>query len=119
MAGKTENPADKLARMRGGRARSDNTPTVPTVTAGAPRQPEVTPALGGDTAKKSTLRSTVDLTPQMHYDLERWSQEAGQALGRARIARTDVFKELVRQLLTDETLSERVIAQIGARVSKH
>lgn len=119
MAGKAEAPADKLARMRGGRARGESTLSSPAVTSDPPRQSEAAPAPGGDASKKATLRSTVDLTSQMHYDLERWSQEAGQALGRARIARTDVFKELVRQLLTDEALSERVIAQIGARVSRH
>jgi hypothetical protein len=62
----------------------------------------------GSSRTKATVRLTVDLAPQMHADLEDWARDTARAVGRVRVTRVDVVRELVRQLLEDPDLAQRV-----------
>jgi hypothetical protein len=58
------------------------------------------------------VRSTLDLPPATHRDLQAWLGESAVRLGRARVTKQDVLEALVKRLLTDETLTKRILADL-------
>lgn len=57
------------------------------------------------------IRSSVDLTPARHLALHQWQLDATLQLGR-KVGRQEVLAGLVQLLLTDETVSRRLRAQL-------
>lgn len=58
------------------------------------------------------VRSTLDLPPATHRDLQAWLGESAVRLGRARVTKQDVLEALVKRLLTDETLTKLILADL-------
>lgn len=58
--------------------------------------------------RATPVRLTVDLAPTMHAALEDWARDAARSAGRVRITRVDVVRELIRQLLAEPELAQRV-----------
>lgn len=61
------------------------------------------------------VRSTLDLPPATHRDLQAWLGEAAVRLGRARVTKQDVLEAMVRRLLVDETLAKLILADLKER----
>lgn len=58
------------------------------------------------------VRSTLDLPPAVHRDLQAWLGESAVRLGRARVTKQDVLEALVKRLLSDETLTKLILADL-------
>ncbi len=56
-----------------------------------------------------TVRMTLDLAPALHADFQDWTTQVSRQLGRGRLARADVLRVLVRELLGDKATQQRVI----------
>lgn len=63
------------------------------------------------------VRRTVDLSPADHREFVRWCAGAAEDLGAARVTGQDVFTVLLRLMLTDTALAERVKARLGQQES--
>ncbi len=60
-------------------------------------------------ARVKPVRMTLDLAPALHADFDDWTTRITRQLGQGRVVRADVLRVLVRQLLEDEALQERVV----------
>lgn len=58
------------------------------------------------------IRSTIDLPPARHRALNEWMNEQAVVLGRGRLTKQEVIAALVGRLLTDETLSRLITADL-------
>jgi hypothetical protein len=56
-----------------------------------------------------SVRSTLDLNPTMHRDLQVWITESSTVLGRARLTKQDVLTALVARLLADKAFAASII----------
>jgi hypothetical protein len=81
-------------------------------TAAAPHVPHSTAA---EPVLSKPVRSTLDLPPATHRDLQAWLGEAAVRLGRARVTKQDVLEAMVRRLLVDETLAKLILADLKER----
>ena len=70
---------------------------------------------GAEPVLAKPVRSTLDLSPAMHRDLQGWLGESAVRLGRARVTKQDVLEALVRRLLQDETLTKLILADLKER----
>lgn len=59
------------------------------------------------------VRRGVDLSPTHHAALTEWCNETAVQLGTARVTGQDVLRALVRRLLTDETLTREIRADLS------
>lgn len=57
-------------------------------------------------------RSTIDLPHARHRALKRWAADAADELGVGSVPHNRVLELLVHQLLTDETTSRKVLAEL-------
>jgi len=122
---RAEAAAEKTARMRARRPQPGAPEVEQTPAADVPQDlaaPSPTPTPGETPAARPAerrvqrpewVRTTVDLTPQMHADLEDWTRDTARSIGRPRVKRVEVIRELVRQLRTDEALAARVRDQLS------
>lgn len=67
---------------------------------------------GAEPVLAKPVRSTLDLPPAVHRDLQAWLGESAVRLGRARVTKQDVLEALVRRLLHDETLTKLILADL-------
>jgi hypothetical protein len=67
---------------------------------------------GADPVLSKPVRSTLDLPPAVHRDLQAWLGESAVRLGRARVTKQDVLEALVRRLLHDETLAKLILSDL-------
>ncbi len=58
------------------------------------------------------VRSTLDLSPARHRAFQQWLNESAVQLGRSRLTKQQVLDALVGRLLTDETLSRLILADL-------
>lgn len=70
---------------------------------------------GAEPVLSKPVRSTLDLPPAVHRDLQAWLGEAAIRLGKARVTKQDVLEALVRRLLLDETLVKLILADLKER----
>lgn len=61
------------------------------------------------------VRTTVDLTPDMHRQLKQWAANAADELGVAELPLAEVFRALIRRLTTDPELSKAVAEDLRSR----
>lgn len=66
-------------------------------------------------ASPDRIRCGVDLTQAHRRGLRRWQDEAADELGENRVTQQDVLEALVARLLTDETLSRKIKADLRTR----
>jgi hypothetical protein len=59
-------------------------------------------------ARTKPVRMTLDLAPALHAEFDDWTTATFRELGLGRINRADVLRLLVRQLLDDPGMQERV-----------
>jgi hypothetical protein len=59
-------------------------------------------------ARTKPVRMTLDLAPALHAEFDDWTTGTFRQLGLGRINRADVLRVLVRQLLNDPEMQERV-----------
>jgi hypothetical protein len=100
--------AEKAARI----AAQQEQPHHPQDTT-VPHTPRSTAA--ADTPLAKPVRSTLDLPPATHRDLQAWLGEAAVRLGRARVTKQDVLEALVKRLMTDETLAKLILSDLKER----
>lgn len=62
---------------------------------------------------EAKVRRTVDLDLTTHRELIRWCVDTADELGALRVTGQDVFTLLVRLMLDDPSLAERVKIQLG------
>jgi hypothetical protein len=81
-------------------------------TSAPPAPPEVGEqhSVGSSSVRK--VRSTFDLVAQEFRDFRTWRDEQADKQNWARLTVQDTLRVLVRQLLTDEQLQEKVIDQL-------
>lgn len=70
---------------------------------------------GAEPVLTKPVRSTLDLPPAVHRDLQAWLGESAVRLGRARVTKQDVLEALVRRLLQDETLTKLILTDLKER----
>lgn len=58
------------------------------------------------------IRTTIDLSPVDHAKLRRWCNDAADRLGVSEIAKANVWRALLDELVTDRELSTRVLRAI-------
>jgi hypothetical protein len=74
--------------------------------------PATRPAPAATQPLAKPVRSTLDLPPATHRDLQAWLNESAVRLGRARLTKQDVLEALVKRLLVDETLTKLILADL-------
>lgn len=70
---------------------------------------------GAEPVLAKPVRSTLDLPPAVHRDLQAWLGEAAIRLGRARVTKQDALEALVRRLLVDEPLAKLILSDLRER----
>jgi hypothetical protein len=60
----------------------------------------------------------VDLAPALFSELEDWTTRVGRELGRVRVHKSDVLRELTRRLLADEQLQQTVIERLRSQARR-
>jgi hypothetical protein len=73
-------------------------------TAGSVRRPS--------TVRTKPVRTTVDMTPELHRRLKRWTNDAAEELEASDVRLADVVRVLVRRLTEDDDLSAAVIEDL-------
>lgn len=74
-----------------------------------------TSSRGASAPRNRPVRRTVDLSPVDHDRLTDWQRETARQLGRTRITGEDVLRALVARLLTDDTLAQKIRADLHAQ----
>ena len=74
------------------------------------RVPRSTAAVAAPLAKP--VRSTLDLSPAVHRDLQAWLNESAVRMGRARLTKQQVLEALVKRLLMDEALAKLILSDL-------
>lgn len=72
------------------------------------------------TTNRETIRTTIDLDPQLHRELRLWCATAGPAGRSASLA--DVLRALTGRLLADDQLAGSIraeLAQLAGRPDRH
>jgi hypothetical protein len=70
------------------------------------------PVTAAEPVLAKPVRSTLDLPPAVHRDLQAWLGEAAIRLGRARVTKQDALEALVRRLLHDEPLAKLILSDL-------
>jgi hypothetical protein len=70
------------------------------------------PAPAADQPLAKPVRSTLDLPPAVHRDLQHWLNESATRMGRSRLTKQEVLEALVRRLLHDEPLAKLIMADL-------
>jgi hypothetical protein len=65
--------------------------------------------------KTKDVRSTVDLSPTEHAKLKLWCAQMAVELGQSRVTTQDVLATLVRRMLTDANLEEKIKRDLRAQ----
>jgi hypothetical protein len=73
------------------------------------------PSRGAPAPRNRPVRRTVDLSPVDHDRLTDWQRDTARQLGRTRITGEDVLRALVARLLTDDTVAEKIRADLHAQ----
>lgn len=60
------------------------------------------------TREAKPVRLTLDLTPELHAQLQRWCLDAAPGVGRPRVAGQQVLRALIGRLLTNEQLAREI-----------
>ena len=81
-------------------------------TAAATHAPRSTAA---ETPLAKPVRSTLDLPPAVHRDLQAWLNESAVRLGRARLTKQQALEALVKRLLVDETLAKLILDDLKSQ----
>lgn len=68
-------------------------------------------AAGGRTR---TVRTTVDMPPDLHRQLKRWTADAAEHLDVVEVPLAEVVRVLVRRLGTDDVLQQQVLDDLRA-----
>ncbi len=95
------------ARKAAERAARATSPPAP-----ADGRPDDDRHLGPAPAQTGRVRCGVDLTQRHRRELRRWQDDAADELGENRLTQQDVLEALVVRLLTDETLSRKILADL-------
>lgn len=74
-------------------------------------------AEGGPRARRTAVRTkpvrtTVDLTPELHRKLKTWAASAAERMDVVEVSLADVFRVLVKRLVEDGDLEDQVIADL-------
>jgi hypothetical protein len=77
--------------------------------AAAGRQDEEQPRRRAAAVRTRPVRTTVDMTPELHRRLKRWAQDAADQLDVADVPLADVVRALVRRLTEDDVLSAAIL----------
>ena len=107
----SQSAADKAARMKAAREAGQATPPpISAVVDGAPREQDEVPAAPRAPREEggTVVRLSVDLAQALYDQLDDWMRTAARASGRTRFHRVLVMRALIRELLADPALAERV-----------
>ncbi len=74
----------------------------------AAASPEPTTETGPPARAAKPVRLTVDLTPELHAQLQRWCTDAAPEVGRPRVAGQQVLRALIGRLLADHGLARQI-----------
>jgi hypothetical protein len=66
------------------------------------------------TVRTRPVRTTVDLTPELHRALKRWITDAAEQVGVPELPLAAVMRIVIRQLTEDDRLSAAVVAALRA-----
>lgn len=58
------------------------------------------------------MRTTVDMTPELHRKLKTWTAGAAERLDVVEVRLADVFRVLVKRLVEDENLEDQVVTDL-------
>lgn len=73
---------------------------------------------GAHTPRLRPVRKNVDLSPDLNRRLGDWQRDTAIELGLARVTAQEVLTELIRELLEDPTLGERIKDRIRSSVDQ-
>jgi hypothetical protein len=107
MSSAADRAREKASRIAAGSQQRVPDPVTPKIVPEERPVPAVPRA-----ARVKPVRMTLDLAPALHADFDDWTTRVTRQLGRGRVVRADVLRVLVRQLLEDEALQQRVVAAL-------
>lgn len=76
------------------------------------RAAEGAPRARRTAARTKPVRTTVDLSPELHRKLKTWTAGAAERLDVVEVPLADVFRVLIRRLTEDEELESQVVADL-------
>lgn len=80
--------------------------------AGGRRAVEGAPRPRRTAARTKPVRTTVDLSPELHRKLKTWTASAAERLDVVEVPLADVFRVLIRRLMEEQELEAQVVADL-------
>lgn len=76
------------------------------------RSAEGAPRARRTAARTKPVRTTVDLTPELHRRLKTWTVGAAERLDVVEVPLADVFRVLIKRLVEEKELEAQVVADL-------
>lgn len=73
---------------------------------------EGVPRVRRTAARTKPVRTTVDLSPELHRKLKTWTAGAAERMDVVEVPLAEVFRVLIRQLMEDQDLEDRVVTDL-------
>jgi hypothetical protein len=76
------------------------------------RSLEGVPRVRRTAARTKPVRTTVDLSPELHRKLKTWTARAAERLDVVEVPLADVFRVLIKRLVEERELEDQVVADL-------
>lgn len=76
------------------------------------RAQEGAPRARRTAARTKPVRTTVDLSPELHRKLKTWTASAAERMDVVEVPLADVFRVLIKRLVEEQDLEDQVVADL-------
>jgi hypothetical protein len=76
------------------------------------RSSDGAPRVRRTAARTKPVRTTVDMSPELHRKLKTWTARAAERLDVVEVPLADVFRVLIKRLVEERELEDQVVADL-------
>lgn len=76
------------------------------------RSLEGAPRIRRTAARTKPVRTTVDLSPELHRKLKTWTASAAERMDVVEVPLAEVFRVLIKRLVEDSDLADQVVTDL-------